>query len=175
MRRVSTYGKKKQYNAVEEYEQKLKRVMERLGIEAGQYNYDWTRKTAYVQFLYKGQWYMFDHSTDKANAAGKQKLVYGTDVFAQIVLALEDLARMTERGIYDLSVWISGMKYIPQKENLPECFSKLGFTGSEKPLKIDLEARYKNLLKTAHPDNGGSTEEFCELQEAMKQCLDTYL
>ncbi|SHF53777.1 hypothetical protein SAMN02746089_02114 [Caldanaerobius fijiensis DSM 17918] len=30
------------------------------------------------------------------------KLVYGLDAFAQIVLSLEDLARMVERGIYDL-------------------------------------------------------------------------
>ena len=137
---------KKVYNNVSEYEQKLKRVMQRFGVEEGQYNYDWTRQTAYVQFMYKSQWYMFDHSVEKANASGKHHLVYGTDVFAQIVLALEDLARMSERGIYDLATWISGMRYLPQKEDLPECFRVLGFNGPDKPSKEDLETRYKNLL-----------------------------
>lgn len=162
---------KKQYADAYTYEQKLKRVMERFGVE--QYNYDWTRKTAYVQFFYKNQWYRFDHSVDKVNVGGKMKLTYGTDVFAQIVLSLEDLARMVERGIYDLDIWVSGMRYLPQKEDLPECFRKLGYAPEdEKPSKEDLEARYKNLLKSAHPDNGGTTESFIALQEAMKQCLD---
>lgn len=89
---------KKQYADVSTYEQKLKRVMVRLGVE--KYEYDWTRQTAYVQFFYKNQWYRFDHSVEKVNVGGKMKLTYGTDVFAQIVLALEDLARMVERGIY---------------------------------------------------------------------------
>lgn len=164
---------KKQYADAASYEQKLKRVMERLGVE--KYEYDWTRQTAYVQFYYKNQWYRFDHSVEKANASNKLKLVYGTDVFAQIVLALEDLARMVERGIYDLGVWVSGMRYLPVKENLPECFMKLGYAPEdEMPSRNDLEARFKNLLKKAHPDNGGSTEAFMELQDAMKNCLDKY-
>ena len=162
---------KKQYADVSTYESKLTRVMERLSVE--KYEYDWTRQTAYVQFFYKGQWYRFDHSVDKVNAGGKMQLHYGTDVFAQIVLALEDLARMVERGIYDLGVWVSGMKYLPQKEELPTCFTVLGYEVSEDaPTKTDLEARYKNLLKKAHPDGGGSTEQFIRLQDAMKQCLD---
>lgn len=160
------------YTDVKFYEDKLKKVMERLGV--GKYDYDWTRTTAYVTFFYKNQWYRFDHSTDKANATGKVKLVYGTDVFAQIVLALEDLARMTERGIYELGVWISGMKYLPEVKSLPQCFTDMGYTGSEMPSKEDLDARYKNLLKKAHPDNGGSTEQFVRLQETMKRCLDCY-
>lgn len=161
---------KKLYADIGFYEEKLPRIMERLGVE--KYEYDWTRQTAYVQFFYKNRWYRFDHSVEKANASGKMKLVYGTDVFAQIVLALEDLAHMIERGIYDLKVWVSGMLYLPVHEELPAYFSKLGYTGTNIPAKDDVMARYKNLLKKAHPDNGGSTEEFLQLQQAMKDCLD---
>lgn len=81
---------------------------------------------------------------------------------------------MAERGIYELGVWISGMKYLPEVKSLPQCFADMGYTGSEMPSKEDLDARYKNLLKKAHPDNGGSVEQFIRLQETMKRCLDCY-
>lgn len=163
-------AKKQQYADIGTYEAKLPRVMERLGVE--KYEYDWTRNTAYVQFMYKGQWYRFDHSVDKINATGKMHLTYGTDVFAQLVLALEDLARMVERGIYDLGVWVSGMLYLPQVKELPDCFKYMGYSGTDMPSKEDVEARYKNLVKKAHPDNGGSTEKFNLLQENMRKCMD---
>ena len=38
-------------------------------------------------------------------------------IFAQLVKTLEDIARMVERGIYDLSTWIEGMKTLPSKKN----------------------------------------------------------
>ena len=161
---------KKIYADIATYEAKLPRVMTRLGVE--KYEYDWTRHTAFVQFFYKDRWYRFDHSIEKINKTGKMHLTYGTDVFAQIVLALEDLARMVERGIYDLDVWVAGMLYLPVKEELPECFKLLGYTGSTVPNAEDLTARYKNLLKKAHPDNGGNTEDFMKLQQAIKECMD---
>lgn len=163
---------KKQYGSIAEYEEKLKRVMQRFGVAEDEYNYDWTRQTAYVQFKYKGQWYKFDHSIEKANASGKQKLVYGTDVFAQLVLTLEDLARMVERNIYDLSTWVSGMKYLPQKKELPACFGILGFTGDEIPAEEELKQRYQQKQKLTHPDNGGNAEEFVQIQEAYQRCLE---
>jgi len=162
---------KKQYADVKSYEQKLARVMNRLQVE--KYEYDWTRHTAYVQFFYKNQWYRFDHSVEKVNTSKKMVLTYGTDVFAQIVLALEDLARMVERGIYDLDIWVSGMRYLPQKEQLPSCFVKMGYAlDAEKPSREDLESRYRSMLKKVHPDNGGTTEEFIKLQNTMEECLD---
>lgn len=163
-------GAKKIYQSPKFYEQKLSCVMERLHISS--YEYDWTRKTAYVRFLYKGEWYQFDHSVEKANAAGKTFLSYGTDVFAQLVLALEDLARMVERGIYDLSRWIGEMKYLPPVRELPQCFRKMGFMGSELPSQEDIRVRYRNLAKKMHPDGNGSKEAFEELQGWMKGCLD---
>ena len=113
----------KQYAAPETYEAKLEKVMSRLGVE--QYDYDWSRFECWVSFAYKGQPYRFSHSIDNAKAHGVD-VRHGSDVFAQLVLSLEDLARMVERGIYDLSTWVAGMKYLPAGKNLEPCFAWLG-------------------------------------------------
>ena len=49
----------KRYNT-EVYEKKLGTVMARLGID--KYDYDYTRRAAWVTFTYKGQEYRFEHS-----------------------------------------------------------------------------------------------------------------
>lgn len=154
----------KKYADVVTYENKLKRVMERFGVT--EYDYDWTRKTAYVRFMYKGTWYQFDHSAEKSG------LVYGTDVFAQIVLALEDLARMVERGIYDLGKWIVGMQYLPPVFEMPECFKALGFSGSDLPTEDMVRTRYRNMAKELHPDVGGNAQGFIDLQNMTNLCLE---
>ena len=96
---------RKQYASPESYELKLERVIERMG--ATDYNYNWDRHGAWVEFRLKGQLYRFDHSVEKAQARGF-KLTYGSDVFAQLVIALEDLARIAERGIYEIRTWLGG-------------------------------------------------------------------
>ena len=78
----------KQYGAAEIYEAKLERVMERLGVES--FNFNWDRWSCFVEFRYKGELYRFDHSVEKAKARGID-IRYGSDAFAQVVLALEDL------------------------------------------------------------------------------------
>lgn len=93
-----------------DYEAKLARVMERLGAES--YNYDWTRAACFIEFIYHGQLYRFEHSVEKAKTHG-QNIVHVSDLFAQLVMTLEDIARMTERGIYELQSWIEGMKALP--------------------------------------------------------------
>lgn len=160
---------KRAYVDVELYEGKLKKVMGRLKVS--EYDYNWDKNSAYIEFTYKGQYYKFDHDIERANARryGK-KIKYGTDAFAQLVLALEDLARMVERGIYDLSVWISGMLYLPELKELPKCFKTMGFKGHEYPSKQELEEKYKELLKVVHPDNGGADDLFIELQKAYEEC-----
>lgn len=157
----------KQYADATTYEGKLKRVMERLQINEFNWNYD--RHGAWVEFRYKGSLYRFDHSVEKAKARGIN-ISYGSDAFAQIVLALEDLARMVERGIYDLQTWVSGMKYLPPVLEIPAFFKSLGFEqipSSEEEVKT----RYRNLAKTVHPDMGGNAEDFNNLTRASEQCL----
>lgn len=158
---------KKQYGSPDQYEAKLDRVMERLGVES--YNYNWDRWGCWVEFRYKGDLYRFDHSVEKAKARGVN-LVYGSDSFAQVVLALEDLARMVERGIYELSTWVAGMKYLPPAIEVPSFFKYLGFTdipaGPE-----EVNARYRSLAKQMHPDVGGNQDDFKELKKASEQAL----
>jgi hypothetical protein len=152
----------KQYASADNYESKLEKVMSRMGIE--KYNYNWDRFSCWVEFTYKGQIYRFSHSIENAKAHN-QSVRYGSDVFAQVVLSLEDLARMVERGIYDLSTWVAGMKYLPPPADIPDCFKELGFTGI--PDSADkVNQRFKDLAKRAHPDVGGSEEWFITVKKA---------
>ena len=157
----------KQYASPEKYERKLELIMKRMG--ATEYNYDFSRHGAWVEFRIKGQLYRFDHTKEKAAALGI-KLNYGSDCFAQIVLALEDLARMAERGIYELQTWLSGMKYLPPPEFVPDSLRALGF--EEIPASAeDVKARFKLLAKKAHPDAGGTEERFISLQQVAHEAI----
>lgn len=153
----------KQYAEPATYEAKLERVMDRLGVD--RYDYNWDRFSCWVDFWYKGQPYRFEHSTDNAQAHGVN-IKYGSDVFAQVVLSLEDLARAVERGIYDLSTWVAGMKYLPPKSSIPECFSKLGF--DRVPTLAELKNRWKQIAKTAHPDVGGDKDYFVTMKSSFE-------
>lgn len=157
----------KQYGDVSNYEAKLQKVMKRLGVD--NYYYDWTRRSCFVEFWLDGQYYRFDHSIENAKAHG-QNVVYGSDVFAQVVLALEDIARITERGIYELQTWISGLKSLPPANHLQPCFSALGF--SQRPESVeDVKLAYKRLAKVMHPDGGGSDNAFQTLTQNFEKCI----
>jgi len=160
-------GPRKLYASTINYEAKLRRVGERLGVDDLNWNYD--RWGAWVQFRYKGELYRFDHSVENARTRGID-LYYGSDCFAQIVLSLEDLARMVERGIYDLSVWVAGMKMLPPATEVPECFRTLGFTEVPDGPEI-VKARYRSLAKALHPDAGGNAADFQRLKEAAEQAV----
>ncbi len=143
---------------------KLKRVMERLGVD--DYDYDWSTSKdgamAWVRFTYKGQPYYFEHSTENTKGT-KQELSYVSDVFIQLIYALEDLARIVERNIYDLQTWVKGLKALP--EPLPEWAVTMGFEVLPTS-KEEVETQYRIQAKTIHPDQGGSSEEFMRLKEA---------
>lgn len=157
----------KQYATPETYEAKLERVMARLGVE--QYDYDWSRFECWVSFTYKGQSYRFAHSLDNAKAHGVN-IRYGSDLFAQVVLSLEDLARMVERGIYDLSTWVAGMKYLPAGKGLEPCFTALGFIEMPEDAE-EVKAQYRRMAKAMHPDTGGDEAAFRALNENYEACL----
>lgn len=157
----------KKYGSAENYESKLERVMERLNVKEFNYNFD--RFGAWVEFRYKGNLYRFDHSIENAKARGLN-LRYGSDAFAQIVLSLEDIARMVERGIYDLQTWVAGMKYLPPVIELPSFVKVLGF--EQMPTsEEEIKTRYKNLAKQMHPDMGGNEQDFINLQQASEQAI----
>ena len=160
----------KKYAEPSTYEAKLEKVMARLGVD--KFDYDWSRRECWVEFYYKGQPYRFAHSLENAKAHGVD-VSYGSDLFAQVVLSLEDLARMVERGIYDLSTWVAGMKALPAPKKIPECFVKLGF--AEIPETVEeIRARYRSMSKVLHPDQGGSQKDFEELKVA-RDAAEAYL
>ena len=161
---------RKIYASADLYERKLGRVLCRLtDSEAPEFNFNYDRHCAWVEFRYKGQLYRFDHTVDKARAAG-QNLSYGSDAFAQIVLALEDLSRMIGRGIYDLQTWVSGLKFLPAPTKIPECFKVLGFQSMPSDIG-DVKSRYRTLSKQHHSDTGGDDESFQAIKNASEQAL----
>lgn len=153
----------KQYADVATYETKLEKVMSRFG--ADKYDYNWDRFSCWVEFWYKGQLYRFEHSIENAKAHGNN-VRCGSDVFAQVVLTLEDIARMTERGIYELSTWVAGLKALPKPKDIPNCFLFLGF--NDIPTSEELKKRYKDLAKINHPDVGGNSEYFISIQKSFE-------
>ena len=161
---------KKKYAEATFYESKLKKVMARFDVDTDSYNWDYNRHGGFVEFYYKGQLYRFDHSVEKARQSGED-IAYGSDVFAQIVLALEDLARLVQRGIYDLQTWVAGMKQLPATVSIPSFFATLGFDkipDSEK----EIDKQYKKMALVMHPDAGGSNEDFNRLTEAKEQAIN---
>ncbi len=158
---------KKKYGDSDSYERKLERVMERIGVKEFTYNFD--RHGCWIEFQYRNDLYRFEHSIEKAKAKGIN-LRYGSDAFAQVVLALEDLARMVERGIYELGTWVAGMKFLPPPIEVPSFIKFLGFdqipSGPE-----DIKERFRQLAKTMHPDVGGSEEDFIKLKDASEKAI----
>lgn len=157
----------KQYADPQTYEAKLEKVMNRLSVES--YDYDWSRRECWVSFVYKGQPYRFTHSLENAQAHGVN-VKYGSDLFAQVVLSLEDLARMVERGIYDLSTWVAGMKYLPAPPLLPECFRVLGLEQFPES-RDEINNAFREMAKVLHPDNGGDAGAFHALRQAQEDAL----
>ena len=157
----------KKYDTPDVYEKKLKKVMERFGAET--YNYNFDRHMAWVEFRLQGQLYRFDHSVEKARSRGFS-IVYGSDVFAQIVLSLEDLARMAERGIYEIHTWLAGMKFLPPPVIIPDCLKALGFDDIPSCVE-EVKTRFKTLAKQAHPDGGGTKDAFIRLQKMADEAI----
>ena len=63
--------------------------------------------------------------------------------------------------------WISVKDRLPEPKDIPNCFRLLGFL--EIPTMTELKERYRQVVKTAHPDIGGSSDYFITIQEAYKQ------
>jgi hypothetical protein len=152
------------------YDRKLEKVMERLGVS--NYNWNHDRHGGWVEFTYKQELYRFDYSIYRAKERGII-LRRGTDAFAMLILGLEDLARLVERGLYDLQTWIRGMKALPAPTLIPEYFRALGFT--EVPASVDdVEARFRKLAAAMHPDQGGNAPDFRAVVDARRQAREHF-
>lgn len=139
----------KQYGPPEEYEDKLKRVMERFQVD--DYDFDWNRKgNCWIRFTIGGEPFYFSHSIEQARERGIN-LRYGSDAFAQLVLTLEDLARANERGTFHLKKVLGAMIAIEPPKDIPACFRYFGF--DRIPTAEEAQKRYRLFAKQLHPDN----------------------
>lgn len=162
----------KQYASLEFYEKKLAKVMTRFGIDPDKYDWDCNRSGCWVQFHYKGSLYRFEHSVQKAQEHG-HKLSYGSDAFAQVVLALEDLARLVDRGIYDLQDWVAGMKSLPPAESLPDFCRLLGIDHLPQT-EEEIQKAFREMARRNHPDVGGSESFMRELLAARHEAEEWF-
>ena len=162
-------GTKKKYENPDFYERKLAKVMGRFGVDEADYDYNFDRHGCWVQFRLNGELYRFDHSIEKAKSRDV-KLTYGSDAFAQVVMALEKLVWMIELGIYDLQTWVAGMRFLPPPVEVPTFFRFLGF--AEIPASMaDVKDRYRTLAKQMHPDAGGDEADFKALKDSAERAM----
>lgn len=164
--------KKKHYAGnMEIFEQKLKRVMERLGVR--EFRYDWNQSrggsSCWVEMHYNTGVYRFENSAEKSARCGRE-LIYVSDLFAAVVYSLEGLARAVEQGIFTLDMLLAGVPALPAAPALEPCFRAMGFTVRPTDAE-EVRTQYKHLAKTFHPDTGGSTETFAALVEDYRACM----
>lgn len=162
-------GRKMYSGGFEAYERKLENVMEKINVE--KYNYDWNRQSCFVELICKGRAFRFEKSLEDARVRG-EGITCVSDLFAQIVLMLEDLARASSRGLFDFAEIVSGLPSLPESAAaLEPCFASLGF--SRRPADAaEVRSRYKQMAKVMHPDAGGDADAFQALRENYRKCLD---
>lgn len=164
---------KKQYSAdTATMEKKLARVMERLGVE--KYQCDWNQSrtgcNCWVEMRYGASTYRFENSTQKSASCGRN-LVYVSDLLASVVYSLEGLARAVEQGIFTLDMLLAGVPALPEASAMEPCFVAMGF--SQRPLtEAEVEKQYRRMARVMHPDAGGTDTAFSALNENYRACID---
>lgn len=166
---IEMAGKKLYSGGFEEYEKKLRTVMEKIGVE--KFNYDWNRQSCFVELICRGRAFRFEKSLEDAERRG-ERISCVSDLFAQIVLMLEDLARASSRGLFDFAEIVSGLQSLPEgTAGLESCFLNMGFTRRPESVK-EVRSRYRQLAKVMHPDVGGDEYVFDLLQKSYQKCME---
>lgn len=163
---------KRQYSgSMEDFEKKLARVMERLGVKKYQSNWSQGKDGAscFVEMVYGGKVYRFENDSQKS-AACKRNLYYVADLFAEVVYSLEGLARAVEKGIFTLDMLLAGVPALPAAPPLEPCFTAMGFSSMPSD-EAEIKAQYKRMAKVLHPDAGGDENAFRTLNQNYEACL----
>ncbi|MFC3040497.1 hypothetical protein ACFOGI_09590 [Virgibacillus xinjiangensis] len=98
-------------------ERKLIKVMKRLRVR--NFNFNWDRKSCFIEFRYQETSYRLEHSIEKAKKRGIF-LNNGLDCLMELTKSLEDLCGIIERGTYPFEAWIAGMAQPAQEEDITE-------------------------------------------------------
>ncbi len=159
----------KKYADVKFYQNKLANIMKKLGIE--KYRFQYTDETAFINFRIGYTWYQINHTLEKAKI-NSPSISSGADVFAELVLTMEDLSHISDRNIADFKVWMAPFELKAGSVELPECFAKLGFDGRYKPSKKNVDYKYNELAKVLDPDKNtfGDKDKFEELNKMKAEC-----
>lgn len=153
---------------LETYKKKLATVMKRLNVPESDWEVHTSRSEVLVEFTLGGEKHEFHHTIEKARAHGFD-YAFGYQILAQVVYTLEDLARASERGIYSFATLTQGLIALPHIE-LPVFIKEMGF--QTMPMNASqVTAKYKDLCKVFHPDNGGSPTDFMRLQGNYEKAL----
>ena len=163
------------YADIKFYENKLNNIMQKLDIQ--KFYYKWTKEDAYIKFKYKTKWYQLYHTIESANKnrAKNNLIVYGSDIFAQLVLTLENLCAINEYNICVFENWITNIE-LKYDNEIPECFSKLGFKSNLIPKQETVNNKILELKKILGPGAVFYTKEKYELLlELEKDCNEYYV
>ena len=177
-------GPKHNYKDWPGYEDKLVRVMNRLGAKL--IDYDYTGRTrakrgelspekrpqkAEISFTRGGKFYFLQH-TPEQSARGSVPVRLGGDLFAQLVNALEMIARLSEWGLSQLNTesMLSGAQALVPAE-LPEWCKTLGLESLPND-EAEVVRAYRHRIRETHPDApGGSAAAFQAVQLAYEHGL----
>lgn len=164
----------KVYADIQHYTNKLNNIMQKL--DAQKFYYKWTKEDAYIKFKYKNKWYQLTHTIKDANKnRPKNDLIeYGSDIFAQLVLTLENLLTIKEYNIKDLEFWISNLE-LKYDNSLPDCFKKIGFSTNLIPDQTLVNKKISELKNIFGPKaEFYSKENYEKLLEIEKECNEYY-
>ena len=161
----------KKYADHKYYQTKLANIMKKLGIE--KFKYQYTDDKAFINFKIGYKWYQINHTLKNARI-NNPKIVSGSDVFAELVLTMEDLMHISDRNICDFKDWMAPFELKAGSIELPECFAKLGFDGRYMPSKKNVDFKFSELAKVLDPDKNafGDKEKFDELLDIRQKCYD---
>lgn len=150
------------------YEKKLDRIMKNLKV--AEYRYNWDRYSSWIEFQYKDNLYRLEHSIDKARLQGII-IQYGSEAFARIVLALEDISRAINRGVYDLDTWLEGVKLPPKSLKSCRFLEILGF--SQQPsTREEVWEQYNKRMNELELDDNGNHLTAKMLKEAAERTVE---
>lgn len=157
----------KKYADVKYYQTKLDNIMKKIKIT--KYYQKFGKDYAFVSFKYKNKYYQINHSMEKAN----ENIENGSDLFAEIVLTIEDLVHISERNICSFEDWLSNFEQKAGTYELPDCFKKLGFDGRYMPNKKNVDYKVNELAKVLDPKNVfGDKDKYNELMDCKSKCYD---
>ena len=168
---MAKHYENKKYADYKFYQTKLINIMKKLNID--KYNYRFTDENAFINFKHGYSWYQLDHTIEKAKKSNAG-ITSGTDLFAELVLTLEELYHINERNIISFKKLFEPFELKAGTVDLPECFIKLGFDGRYLPLKKNIDYKYNELAKVLDPSKTqfGDEEKFLELVKTKQECYD---